>query len=94
MVRKYVRKKSARWSNKDRRMARCVELRAQGMSLRQIGTVLVIDEKTVRNDLARWAELNPENVTQLRNSGAESRPRGGTFPHPKSAPVIPIRRSS
>jgi hypothetical protein len=96
MARTYVPKKSARWRDRDKRMARAVELRAGGLSLRAIAEQLVIDEGTVRNDLKRWAELNA-NVTPLRNSAAESRPRGGAFPHPDSAPVaavVPIRRSS
>jgi hypothetical protein len=95
MVRKYVAKRRP-WRDKNRRMARVVELRAAGLSLRRIAAQLVVDEKTVRNDLARWERERP-NVTQLRNANAESRPTGGTSPHPDSAStgtVTPIRRIS
>lgn len=43
-----------RWRNPDKRMARAVELRAQGWSLRRIGTELAVSAGTIRNDLARW----------------------------------------
>lgn len=67
-----------RWKNPDKRMARAVELRRQGLSLRQIGTELAVDEKTVRNDLARWATtrdglpLGRPQLKVLRNPSAES----------------------
>jgi transposase len=57
-------------------MARAVELRAEGLSLRQIAERLSCDEKTVRNDLARWQRERP-NVTPLRNMPAESSPPRG-----------------
>lgn len=79
MVRKYKRKPGR--VNPDRRMARAVELRDEGLSLRQIAERLACDEKTVRNDLARWQRERP-NVTPLRNLPAESLPQRGE----KSAP--------
>jgi len=45
-----------RWRNPDKRMARAVELRAQGWSLRRIGTELAVTEVTIRRDLARYAQ--------------------------------------
>ncbi len=62
--------------NPDRRMARAVELRAEGLSLRQIGERLACNEITVRRDLARWERERP-NVTPLRHSPATFSPRGG-----------------
>lgn len=43
-----------RWRNPDKRVARAVELRAQGWSLRRIGTELAVSEMTIRRDLARY----------------------------------------
>lgn len=69
-----------RWRNPDKRMARAVELRALGWSLRRIGVELAVDEKTIRNDLARW---NRERAAEepvrpqlriVRNQAAEFRP--------------------
>lgn len=69
-----------RWRNPDKRMARAVELRAQGWSLRRIGTELAVDEKTIRNDLARWTRESGAQETPrpqlrvVRNQRAEFRP--------------------
>lgn len=98
MVRRYVPKNRRRLTprQRDNRMRRAVELRAAGLSLRQIADKLAVDEKTVRNDL-RQSEAGRGNVTPLRNSAAEFRPHGGNFPHPNSAPdaeIVPFRRSS
>jgi orotate phosphoribosyltransferase-like protein len=49
-----------RWRNPDKRMARAVELRAQGWSLRRIGAELAVSEGTIRLDLARWERLHAE----------------------------------
>lgn len=59
-----------RWKNPDKRMTRAVELRAQGWSLRRIGTELAVSEGTIRLDLARWERLHNEAegcVIPLRN---------------------------
>lgn len=96
MARSYVPKKSTARrtaAGRARRTARAVQLRAEGLSLRQIAELLVVDEKTVRNDLRRWEQQNA-GVTQLRTSAADFCPRGGEIPHAKSAPVVPIRRTS
>lgn len=45
-----------RWRNPDKRMIRAVELRAQGWSLRRIGTELAVTEATIRRDLARYGQ--------------------------------------
>lgn len=95
MVRKYVPKRTPH-KNKGKRMANAVQLRGQGLSLRKIASELRVDEKTVRNDLARW-EAERGNVTPLRISAAEICPGpGGEIPHPDSAPadVIQLRRTS
>lgn len=98
MVRRYVPKKSTARVNKDRRMAAVVRLRGEGLSLRAIASQLHISDGTVRNDLARWAELHPDNVTQLRNRAAQNCPPGGTFAQSDCAStptnVVPIRRTS
>lgn len=79
-MRNYKRK---RLRNPDKRMEAAVRLRAQGLSYRRIGAELACDEKTVRNDLARWERERP-NVALLRNSTAENLPLRGE----KSAPEI------
>jgi orotate phosphoribosyltransferase-like protein len=60
-----------RWKNPDKRMARAAELRAQGWSLRRIGTELAVSEATIRNDLARWEGQQQQgedcDVIPLRN---------------------------
>jgi transposase len=63
--------------NPDRRMARAAELRAGGLSLRQIAERLACSEITVRRDLARW-EREHKNVTPLRHFPATFSPPGGT----------------
>lgn len=97
MVRRYVPKSSLARANKDRRMSRVVELRAEGLSLRAIAARLDISDGTVRNDLARWDREHPANVTELRKPAAQNCPNGGTFARPDYAPdatVTPIRRTS
>jgi hypothetical protein len=73
VVRNYKRKPGR--VNPDRRMAAAAELRAQGLSLRQIGTELLCSEITVRRDLARWEALG--NVLTLRHSPATFSPQWG-----------------
>jgi hypothetical protein len=60
----------------DRRMAAAVDLRARGLSLRQIAAELLCSYQTVANDLARW-EREHENVVPLSNSVVKNSPRGG-----------------
>jgi transposase len=103
MVRNYEPKKRRPWSDKGKRMARVVELRAMGWSLRKIADRLVVSEGTVRNDLKRWGHERP-NVAPLtpRNPVAKKRPAGGEITQPNYAPaaahqdadIVPIRRSS
>ena len=90
-MRKYKRKRNPRG-----RMLRAVELRAQGLSLRQIGRELACSEGTVRNDLARW-ECERANVTALaRKTTAQNSPPGGENYAPDYAAepgkVVPLRR--
>jgi len=54
-------------------MARAVELRAQGWSLRRIGTELAVSEFTIRQDLKRWEREQLDALVELyelRCSGA------------------------
>jgi len=69
----------------DKRMLRAAELRAEGLSLRQIAERLLCDEKTVRNDLKRWAALNANVTPMVRNSGAENIAPGAMNSAPDSA---------
>lgn len=97
MVRKYVPKKSARWRDKDRRMARAAELRAMGFSLRRIADRLAVSVGTVHSDLARWERERP-NVTPLCSDlPFKSAPTGAslnTRSEQSSANVIEFRRIS
>ena len=80
-MRKYKRKPGR--VNPDRRMARVVELRAEGLSLRQIGERLACDASTVLRDLRRWDREHP-NVTPLAlQKGVASLPRRGEFATPE-----------
>jgi len=64
VVRKYKRKPGR--VSPDRRMARAAELRAQGLSLRQIATRLSCHHDTIWRDLARWdAAHRASNVSDL-----------------------------
>lgn len=98
MVRKYVPQKSTARLDKDRRMRRVVELRAEGLSLRQIADRLVMSHQTVANDLARW-DRESASVTALpvKSRRQELPPRGRKltpgFDTP-TADVVPLRRSS
>jgi DNA invertase Pin-like site-specific DNA recombinase len=62
--------------NPDRRMDRAAELRAQGLSLRQIAERLSCSHQTVVRDLARWEAQRP-NVVQLSHSPVTFSPPGG-----------------
>lgn len=79
-----------RWRNPDKRMARAVELRAQGLSLRRIGTELAVDEKTIRNDLARWEGQQDDcQVLPFRHAAAESGVRNSAVIPQRNSAVIP-----
>lgn len=96
MPRTYALKKRRQWRDKNKRMTDAVRLRGEGLSLRAIAAELVVDEATVRRDLARWERERP-NVTPLRHSAAAFSPGGGESPHPDAAAtgtVHPLRRSS
>jgi transposase len=58
-VKKYKRKHAR---NPDKRMAAAVRLRAQGLSLRQIGEQLACSYQTVARDLNRWQRERPNVV--------------------------------
>lgn len=69
MVRHYKRKPKR--IDPDKRMTRAVELRAQGLSLRQIADRLLCSYQTVANDIARWGRER-ENVVPLSNPGVKN----------------------
>jgi transposase len=71
--------------NPDRRMARVIELHAEGLSNYQIADRLSCSEITVRRDLVRW-ERDHSNVTSLRHLPA-------TFSPPRGKDVAPECRS-
>jgi transposase len=85
-----------------RRMPRAVELRAQGLSLRQIAERLMCSEGTVRNDLKRWQRDHP-NAVPLRKAAAKNSPGDDGITHPGYAPtatgaaeganVVPLRKA-
>ena len=86
MPRKYVRKTSRQWSDKDNRMRLAARLRAEGKSLREIGAELGISAPTAMRDLRRWDEARaalPANVFQLPVS---SHPSGGEMKRPDETP--------
>jgi IS30 family transposase len=76
-------------------MARAAELRAGGLSLRQIAERLSCHHRTVERDLARWEAQRP-NVVPLSHSPVASSPRGGQKATPECdsepANVIELRR--
>lgn len=72
-MRKYKRKHTR---NPDKRMEAAVRLRAQGLSLRQIGEELAVHHRTVERDLARWEQERP-NVTLLSHPPVANSPRRG-----------------
>jgi IS30 family transposase len=80
VVRKYVRKGRPQWRDKDKRMARAVALRAQGLSLRQIAEKLAVSAPTAMRDLRRHDELAAEQAQAVQNVfqlPVTSRPAGG-----------------
>ena len=76
MVRHYKRKPGR--VNPDRRMARAVELRAEGLSLRQIAERLSCGRMTVSRDLERW-DREHQNVVPLSQTAVPKSPPGGQF---------------
>lgn len=76
MVRKYVRKPGR--VNPDRRMARAVELRAEGLSLRQIAERLSVKSpQTIANDLKRWDREHANVTPLLSKTTVQKTPHGG-----------------
>ncbi len=65
-------------------MEAAVRMRAAGWSLRQIAGDLKVDEKTIRNDLARWEQRSVDQL--LRTLGAESYSSDARNSAPNSAP--------
>jgi hypothetical protein len=94
MTRTYKRKPGR--VSPDRRMARAVELRAEGLSVRQIGDRLNAGKSTIARDLARWDRAHP-NVTPLVSQiPVPNSPPGGHFGTPEwdsDSTVVQFRRS-
>ena len=61
----------------DKRMIRAVELRAEGLSLRQIAERLLCSYQTAANDIARW-QREHENVVPLSNTAVKNVAPGAT----------------
>ncbi|HLK74035.1 MAG TPA: helix-turn-helix domain-containing protein [Streptosporangiaceae bacterium] len=53
-MKSYQRKRPDGWTDKDWRMRRAVQHRAEGKSLRQIAAEMSVSYMTVSRDLARW----------------------------------------
>jgi transposase len=87
MVRQYKRKPGR--VDPAKRMARAAELRAEGLSLRQVGERLACDEKTVRNDLARWQRERSNVAPMVRKNTAENSPHRGENSAANSADADP-----
>jgi hypothetical protein len=82
VVRHYKRKPKR--IDPDKRMIRAVELRAQGLSLRQIAERLLCTHPTVLADLRRW-DCDHANVTPLAvNRDGKSVTPGATDLPPES----------
>lgn len=75
MVRQYKPRPKRR--DPDKRMLRAVELRAEGLSLRQVADRLGCHYTTVRNDLMRW-DREHANVSPLLKKGVENVAPGAT----------------
>ena len=80
MVRKYKRKPGR--VNPDRRMARAVDLRAEGLSLRQIAERLSCSYMTISRDLARW-DFEHQNVVSLSQTPVPKLPPRGEIVTPE-----------
>jgi len=90
-VRTYKRKRPRQWRDKNKRMAAAVQMRDGGLSLREIGRKLAVDERTVRRDLDRWEGISATNVVPLvRHKTAATRPPGGNLPQQNAAPSSPV----
>lgn len=74
MARTYKRKRLR--ANPDKRMAAAVQLREEGLSLRQIADRLACSHDTVWRDLARWDAAHATNVSDLP---VRKSPHGGHF---------------
>jgi len=83
-------------AQRDKRMAAAVQLRAQGLTLRQIAAELFVHHQTIANDLARW-DRTAANVARLpSNPLGESGVPGPAFRQADSTAgnVIELRRTS
>jgi hypothetical protein len=77
-------------------MAAAVRLRADGLSLRQIGSELACSYQTVANDLARW-DGEHSNVVPLSKTPVKNSPQRGTDLTPEfdsKSNVIELRRKA
>ena len=93
-MRNYKRKRPSQWRDKDKRMTLAVQMRAQGMSLREIAKELAVSYQTVANDLGRWRRERP-NVVQLSKTPVKSYPATGQDLTPEfdnNPAVIELRR--
>jgi transposase len=78
---------------RDKRMNTAVQLRAQGMSLRQIAGDLGVSYQTVANDLARWKREHPNVISLVpkpSRNGGRNCPPGGQ----EETPEVDTRRTA
>lgn len=105
-IRRQLRLPQDKRDTKDKRMARAVRLREQGLTIRQIAEQLEASVGTVQHDLKQWGSGVRPKVTKVafKNSVQNARadnPSTQEAPpemnagseHP-DADVVPIRRSS
>lgn len=93
-MRNYKRKRPSQWRDKDKRMTLAVQMRAQGMSLREVAKELAVSYQTVANDLQRWERERP-NVALLSKTAVKSYPATGqdlTAEFDSEAAVVNLRR--
>lgn len=91
-MRKYKRVDRARRG----RLLRAVEMRRQGLSLRQIATALECSHGTVINDLRRWDAERPKVVNlpgQKVTPGGEKLTTGIDRPETDAGNVVQLRRA-
>ncbi len=91
-MRTYKRKPG--WRIQPGRTLRAVELRAEGLSLRQIGERLACSYMTVKRDLDRW-DREHANVVPLSHPPVTKLPPGGEVVTPEcDSTVVPMRRKA
>lgn len=89
MTRTYKRK---RWGSKERRIEAAVRLRAEGLSLRDIGKRLQVSKDTVMRDLAA-SDVSHLPVSNLPGRGGSETPDETPTPLPQVIQLAERRRA-